>query len=165
MAGFTLDFNDTFSGGLKDGTYETVVTSCEEKQTKTGTDYIEVVLSVRNDVQQSSQNALIFHKVWKSKETGKYNMKSFNTMGKALNLSQGKQYNSMKELLADFVGRPALVTVKSEDSTYNGETYTNINVKRWEQSKFPNVAHTFKQDASKDPFKQEVKIEDDDLPF
>lgn len=162
MAGFSLDFNDTFSGGLKDGTYETVVTSSEEKQTQTGTDYVEVVLAVRNDIQQPSQNALIFHKVWKTKETGKYNMKSFNTIGKALNLSQGKQYNSMKELLADFVGKPALVTVKTEESEYGGQTYTNINVKRWEQSKFLNVAHTSKNNTV---VNNAVNISDDDLPF
>ena len=162
MAGFSLDFNDTFSGGLKDGTYEAVVTSSEEKKTQTGTDYVEVVLAVRNDIQQQSQNALIFHKVWKTKETGKYNMKSFNTIGKALNLSQGKQYNSMKELLADFVGKPALVTVKTEESKYGDKTYTNINVKRWEQSKFPNVAHTSKNNTV---VNNAVNISDDDLPF
>jgi hypothetical protein len=162
MAGFSLDFNDTFSGGLKDGTYETVVTSSEEKQTQTGTDYVEVVLAVRNDIQQQSQNALIFHKVWKSKETGKYNMKSFNTIGKALNLSQGKQYNSMKELLSDFVGKPVLVTIKTEESEYGGKTYTNINVKRWEQSKFPNVAHTSNNNTV---VNNAVNISDDDLPF
>ncbi len=54
MAGFSLDFNDTFSGDWKISML-TVITNPEEKQAQTGTDYVEVVLAVRNDIQQQMQ--------------------------------------------------------------------------------------------------------------
>lgn len=160
MSGFTLDFNDVYSGGLRDGQYEVIVTGAQETQTKNGTDYIEIVLAVRNDVQQESQNALIFHKLWKGKETGKYNVKMFNTIGAALNLQQGKQYNSLQDLLKDMVRKVALVTVKNEQSQ-DGQ-YNNVNVKSWRESKFPQVAHQFKSDGKSS---LPIEITDDDLPF
>jgi len=166
MAFFTLNTEDKFEGGLKDGTYEVVVTRSEEKQTQSGADYVEVTLTVRNDVNQPSQNALIFHKIWKTKATGQYNGKAFNTLGDAFNLQNGKNYNSLDELLKDFIGKTALVTVKNETSNNNGQTYTNVNVKRWEKSKFPNLQHVFKNKTEADPFASiKTYVEEHDLPF
>lgn len=164
---FKLDFNDTFEGGLKDGQYEVVVTNASERQTQSGTNYIEIVLAVRNDVQQPSQNALIFHKIWKSKETGKYNLKSLNTIGKYLQLQEDKAYNSLDDVLKDFVRKMALVTVKNETSEYNGKEYNNVNVKRWEVTKFPTLAHQFKNAVpNTDAFTSVMnEVNNDDLPF
>lgn len=160
MSGFTLDFNNVYSGGLRDGQYEVIVTGVQETQTKTEKDYIEVVLAVRNDIQQPSQNSLIFHKMWKGKDTGKYNFTMVNTICSALGLENNKHYKDLQDLFNDMKRKPALVTVKSEDSP-DGK-YTNVEVKSWRTTKFPNVAHQFKSDGKTG---LSLKIEDDDLPF
>lgn len=171
MTGFTLNQNDTFEGGIKDGTYEVVVTKMEEATTKNGAEHVDVRLTVRNDLQQQEhKNQIIFHKVWKAKATGKYDMRFFNTMGKAAQLQQGKQYASIEELFKDFLGKPVKVQVKNETSEYNGKTYENLNVKRWDKSDFPEVQHKFKSpdEGEKNPYansKGPVDISDDDLPF
>ena len=159
MAGFTLDFNNVYSGGLRDGQYEVIVTGVQETQTKAGKDYIEVVLAVRNDIQQPSQNSLIFHKLWKAKDTGKYNFTMVNTISSALGLEDKKHYKDLQDLFNDMKRKPALVTVKSEESP-DGK-YTNVEVKSWRTTKFPNVAHQFKSDGKT----TRVTIEEDDLPF
>lgn len=175
MTNFKLDFNDTFEGGkIKDGQYEVIIGRCNEDATQNGAEYIEFDLIVRNDLNQEHKNQHVFHKIWKAKETGKFNFKAFNTIGKACRLPNGKAYGSMKELLDDYVGKVALVTVKNETSEYNGNTYENTNVKFWNETKFPSVQHQFKQKESNntrvdsDPFASgsgKIEVQDDDLPF
>lgn len=172
--GFNLDFNDVFegSGRIADGEYEIVIGRCSEGATPGGAEYIEFDLIIRNDVDQAHKNQHIFHKVWKAKDTNKYNMKTFNTIGKACQLQNGKTYKSLNELLDDYVYKTALVNVKNEDSEYNGKSYTNTNVKFWTPSKLQGPSrHQFKKDDNAggktfdELMSSGVPVSDDDLPF
>ena len=108
----------------------------------------------------------MFHRIWKAKATGKYDMRFFNTIGAAAQLQKGKQYSSIEELFKDFLGKPVRVTVKNETSEYNGKTYENLNVKRWEKTKFPELAHKFKTEDGGNPFAGGLaETENDDYPF
>lgn len=169
---FQLDFNDTFEARVDDGVYEVVVNRCNENVTPGGAEYIEFELIIRNDIDQKFKNYRIFHKIWKNKETGKYNMRMFNTIGKACRLQNGKTYRSLDELLQDFLYKMARVQVKNETSEYNGKTYENLNIKYWEETKYPNLQHQFKDDTkdkdnmtASELFASGAVISDDDLPF
>jgi len=146
MTGFNLDFNNVFEGTGKvaDGDYQIFVNKCEEGATPSGAEYIEFDLIIRNDFEQAYKNSHLFHKVWKEKATGKYNMKTFNTIGKACQLQNGKSYKNLKELLDDYVRKTAVVNVKNEESEYNGKTYNNTNVKYWNQTKLTGLNHQAK---------------------
>lgn len=177
MAGFSLDFEDVFEGRIQDGTYEVIVSNVKEDATPGGAEFIDMVLVVRNDIEQKYQNTLIFHKIWKSKETGKFNQKSFNTIGAALQLQNGKQYGSLNDLLEDFVMKTCRVTVKNEESEYKGKNYKNVNVKQWlKTNSIDKVQHVFKKkeksmDSANDKLNDafgsstQIDISDDDLPF
>lgn len=173
MSGFSLDFNDVFEGQgrIADGDYEVVVNRASEGATPGGAEYIEFDLIIRNDVDQAHKNQHIFHKVWKAKDSGKYNMKTFNTIGKACKLQNGKSYKSLQDLLDDFYRKTAIVNVKNEESEYNGKTYTNTNVKYWNPSKINGpLNHQFKEKSKEDMTLSEmqdngIEINDDDLPF
>ena len=52
MTNFTLNMEDTFDGGIQDGTYETVITKFEESATQSGTEFVDVRLTIRNDIDQ-----------------------------------------------------------------------------------------------------------------
>lgn len=165
MTTFSLDFNDVFEGQghVADGDYEVVVNRCSEGATPGGAEYIEFDLIIRNDVDQEHKNMHIFHKIWKAKETGKYNMKSFNTIGKACQLQNGKNYKSLKELLDDFEYKTAIVNVKNEESEYGGKTYNNLNVKYWTLSKLTGpMNHQFKDKTVSNPT---GGVPNDQLPF
>lgn len=173
MSGFSLDFKDVFEGTggkIADGNYEVVVNRCSEGNTPGGAEYIEFDLIIRNDVDQAHKNQHIFHKVWKTKDTGKYNMKTFNTIGKACKLQNGKTYKSLNDLLDDFFQKTAIVNVKNETSEYNGKTYENTNVKYWNETKFPNLQHQFNKQntdsmTTAEIFNSGIEVNDDDLPF
>lgn len=165
---FQFDFNDTFEGGLPDGTYEAVISSISEDATKGGSQFISCVLTVRNDVDQKGKNALIFHRIWMAKATGKYNKSMLNTIGKYAQMSEDKKYESLGDVFKDLYGKPVRVTVKNEESEYNGKTYNNLNIKRWDYTKFPNLQHQFKPQKEGSPFEvrqESVVISEDDLPF
>lgn len=164
---FKFDFEDTFEGGLADGTYEVVIQSMVETATPNGAEHIAVTLVVRNDVEQKGKNALIFHNIWKAKATGKYNKSMLNTIGKFARMSADKEYNSLQDVFDDLERKPLKVTVKNESSEYNGKTYENLNVKRWNFTALPNVQHAFKEKdgAKKDVFEAPIDITEDDLPF
>jgi hypothetical protein len=172
MAGFSLDFTDVFegTGRIADGDYEVVVNRCSEDATPGGAEFVEFDLIIRNDVDQAHKNMHIFHKVWKAKDTGKYNMKTFNTIGKACQLQNGKSYKSFKELLDDYFMKTAIVNVKNEVSEYNGKTYNNTNVKYWNKSKLSGPSrHQFKNDNDSKTVSELINsgidIKDEDLPF
>lgn len=172
MSEFSLDFNDVFEGkgSIKDGFYEVFVNGVKEDATPNGAEYVEFDLIIRNDVMGNEhQNSHLFHKVWKAKATGKYNMKTFNTMGKAFKLQNGKKYTSFEDLMNDFVNKVALVKVMNEEAPgKDGKVYQNTNVKFFNESKFPNLAHVRK---SKDEMNvgemadARISITDEDLPF
>ena len=165
---FQFDFDNKFEGnGIKDGTYEAVIQSMGESATPSGAEYIDCPLVIRNDIEQSHQNQYVFHKVWKTKSTGEYNKKALNTIGFAAEMDQDKRYDSLEDVFLDLQGKPVLITVKNETSEYNGKTYNNLNVKRWERTKFPNMQHQWKgksANKSESPFKN-AEITKDDLPF
>ncbi|MFW3590428.1 DUF669 domain-containing protein [Staphylococcus caprae] len=166
MTNFTLNMEDTFEGGIQDGTYETVITKFEENATQSGTEFADVRLTVRNDIDQKYKNNIVFHRIWKAKATGKYDMRFFNTIGAAAQLQQGKQYSSIEELFKDFLGKPVRVTVKNETSEYNGKEYENLNVKRWDKTQFPEVAHKFKTEDGGNPFAGGLdETDSNDYPF
>jgi hypothetical protein len=168
-----LDFNDVYEGTGKvaDGTYEVLVNKCEEGSTPSGAEYIEFDLIIRNDVDQAYKNSHIFHKTWKAKADNKYNMKSFNTIGKACQLPNGKSYKTLDELLADYVGKTAVVNVANEESEHNGKTYNNTNVKYWVASKLNGHNHVRQAPKANESTNNPVvdntspNVSDDDLPF
>jgi len=168
--GFNLDFNDVFEGKGKvaDGDYEIFVNGVKEDSTPGGAEYVEFDLIIRNDFDQAYKNSHLFHKVWKAKDTGKFNMKTFNTMGKACQLQNGKSYKSLQELLEDFVKKTAVVNVKNETSEYGGKTYENTNVKYWNQTKLTGLNHQFKSaegSGNDNPVPNNYEVSDDELPF
>lgn len=175
MAGFSLDFNNTFEGyqKIENGVYEVVIDHASEDASRSGSEFTNFQMTIRNDLDQPFKNQKIWHRVWKAKATGTYNMTMFNTIGKAAGLQSGKVYNSFEELLSDYRGKPVQVYVENETSEYNGKTYENLNVKQWKETKFPSVQHQFKQSndnnnqTNNNPFDNGVPVDinDDDLPF
>lgn len=174
MTNFNLNFNDTYEGTggrIADGDYEIVVKGVKEDVTPGGAEYAEFDLVLRNDFNQEHKNMHVFHKVWKAKATNKYNMKQFNTMGKAFKLQNGKTYTSFQDLLNDFTNKTAKISLKTEKSEYNGKTYENYNV-FFNQTALQGLGHTWDKKEEKggltDPFQNAsgpITITDSDLPF
>lgn len=167
MTGFKVDYNEAQDfGAVPDGDYEVVIFNVSEDASKGGTEFINFDMVIRNDVQQPKGNSHLFHKVWKSKETGKYNRGMIMSLAKAFGLQDGKEYASFDQFLQDFAMRTAKVRVKNETSEYNGKTYENTNIKKIEQTQFSNLQHQWKtKDNAPAQSNQSTTISNDSLPF
>lgn len=162
--GFKVDYSEAQEfGTVADGDYEVVVFNAHEDATKGGAEFINFDLIIRNDVNQQYKNSHLFHRVWKSKENGKYNKGMVMALAKAFGLPDGKDYRSFEDFLNDFSTRVAKVRVKNEKSEYNGKEYENTNIKKFGASEYPSLQHRFK-DAGESP-SSTFDIKDDDLPF
>lgn len=163
--GFKLNFDEAFEQKdtkIEDGTYEVVIEKAREEATPTGAEFLDFWLRIRSDVKQAAQNQIIFHKVWKGKQTGVYHTGMINTLAKSAALENGKEYNSLQDLLNDFLNKPLKATVKNEKSTYNGKEYDNLNVKFTEVTEYPNVQRVTPTNTQ---VSGPVDITDEDLPF
>ncbi|HZX21285.1 MAG TPA: DUF669 domain-containing protein [Clostridia bacterium] len=156
---FTINHDEAMDMGLiEEGEYEVVVAKAFEDVSKNGSVFINLHLVVRNDIDQKYKNKYIFASIWQSKETGQYHSGMINTVAKALQIENGKKFNTLEELLDDFKFKTARVTVGHEE--YNNKI--NARVQRWEQSKFPTCNHQFKKEKFAG-FTEDTN--EDDIPF
>jgi len=166
MSGFTVDYKEAQEfGNVADGFYEVVVFNVTEEASKSGSEFLNFDLVIRNDVPQKYANSHLFHKVWKAKATNKYNRGTIMMLAKAFKLPDGKSYATFQDFLSDFAMRTANVTVKNEKSEYQGKTYDNTNIKKFADTKFPDLQHQFKKNDQSPSNESTLDISDDDLPF
>lgn len=165
MTAFKVDYSEAQEfGNVADGDYEVVVSRANEDATKGGAEFINFDLIIRNDVKQPSANSHIFHKIWKAKDTGKYNRGQVMNLAKAFELPDGKEYQSFDDFLSDFSLKMAKIRVKNETSEYNGKTYENLNVKKFGATQYPSLQHQFK-DGSANQNTPHFEVDEDNLPF
>ena len=156
---FTINHDEAMDMGLiEEGEYEVIVAKAFEDVTPNNAVYINMHLVVRNDIDQKYQNKYIFHSLWQTKATGEYHPGIINTVAKALRIENGKRYNTLEELLADFVNRTARVKVGHEK--YNGKTYERV--QNWDVTRFPQCNHQFKTSDIPTGFSP---VSDENIPF
>ena len=103
MTAFKVDYNEAQDfGAVPDGDYEVVIFNVTEGASNGGTEFINFDMVIRNDIKQPRQNSHLFHRVWKSKETGKYNRGMIMSLAKSFGLPDGKEYQSFENFLEDF---------------------------------------------------------------
>ena len=144
---------------VENGTYEVVVATAEQSASKSGTDFLDIRLKIRDDFQQKFRNNLIFDKVWINKETLQYPEWALQRYAKAVKIPEGVEINTIEQFLDIIKGKTLKITVKNEQSESNGVTYDNLNVKKMEQSELPPYSGTVSSEPAP------AKADDLDLPF
>ena len=129
---------------IPEGEYEFLITSCRINATRGGTEYIDVQLTVRNDIAQKQQNRVVYHAIWRAKQPKPddaacdgFMASNINQLSRAANLTNGKSYNGIDEWCSDLVGKPLRAVVYHDE--YNGNT--NARVNRLNKTNFPDVQH------------------------
>ncbi|HHT7829666.1 TPA: DUF669 domain-containing protein [Streptococcus suis] len=156
MGLFTVNYEaaEQFSS-IEDGTYEVFISHVEQSASKGGADFLDIRLKIREDFQQKFRNNLIFDKIWINKETLQYPEFALQRYAKAVKLPENIEIQTVEQFLNLIKGKNLKVTVKNEQSEYNGKTYDNLNIKKYEQSELPPVAVQASQPV----------VDDLDLPF
>lgn len=177
---FKVDHSQAGSSELPEGEYEAIIKYAGEDATKISrTEYINVTMVVRNDIDQPCKNRTIRHSIWHKKEPspadvacGGYSSKQIQSLSKAVGLPNGKEYDNLEDWCEDLANKPVRITVEKEE--YQGQTHSRV---RWiNESKSLPCRHVWKgyEDVDDAPAEsglkssnefQEVKASDDDLPF
>ena len=160
MSLFSVNYEaaEQFSS-VENGTYEVVVATAEQSASKTGTDFLDIRLKIRDDFQQKFRNNLIFDKVWINKQTLQYPEWALQRYAKAVKIPEGVEINTIEQFLDIIKGKTLKVTVKNEQSESNGVTYDNLNIKKMEQSELPPYSGAVSSESAP------AKADDLDLPF
>lgn len=160
MSLFSVNYEaaEQFSS-VENGTYEVVVATAEQSASKTGTDFLDIRLKIRDDFQQKFRNNLIFDKVWINKQTLQYPEWALQRYAKAVKIPEGVEINTIEQFLEIIKGKTLKVTVKNEQSESNGVTYDNLNIKKMEQSELPPYSGAVSSEPTP------AKADDLDLPF
>lgn len=160
MSLFSVNYEaaEQFSS-VENGTYEVVVATAEQSASKTGTDFLDIRLKIRDDFQQKFRNNLIFDKVWINKKTLQYPEWALQRYAKAVKIPEGVEINTIEQFLDIIKGKTLKVTVKNEQSESNGVTYDNLNIKKMEQSELPPYSGAVSSEPAP------AKADDLDLPF
>ena len=84
------------------------------------------------------KNKIIFDTIWTKKDDNEtYNMGNLQTVAKALDIPNGKGYNSLQELLRDWMGKRYMFSMKPTKKT-------NARVKGWAKTDAPGINHVWK---------------------
>ena len=160
---FSTNYDEIGNGSelLPEGRYEVIIKTAQLNATKNETPYIDVRMVIRNDVEQKYQNKYIFHSIWKKREPSPqdlnvdgYSFKQLMSLAKAAKLPSGKNYGSIEELCADFVGKCVIAEIEHKEDN-SGKMRERV--KFCYESAFPNCKHVFKEAAapvSKDTYQK-----------
>ncbi|WP_283679931.1 DUF669 domain-containing protein [Lentilactobacillus sp. Marseille-Q4993] len=168
---FKIDYSKISDTNVQDGDYEVLISKVEEgANPNTGSEYVNFDMVIRNDIaDQKFQNAHVFYRVYRNKQTGEYPDSMIFQVAKAAGMNDGKQYNSFEEFMNDMAGKPLKVRVKNETSDYKGKTYENLNVKRWGITHYPDVQHQWPTDMQPQSATKNtddaITIDDEEMPF
>lgn len=134
-----------------EGEYECIIVKCEERTTKNGATGLNFAYVIRNDVEQKFKNGYIFDTLWKRKEptdadksVNGYGFNQIMALGKAAQLSDGKDYGSLDEFINELKNKPIRVTIEHEE--YNGKMQERASYKN--PTKFPDVKHIAKEKSN-----------------
>ena len=136
------------------GEYECIISNAGIRQNPNGKWKCAFTLTVRNDVQQGSQNRTLFLDIWKKLEPSKndlavdgFNFNALMILAKAAQIPDGMNFESLEDFLKILVGRCIRVTVSHRES--GGNVYAQIDrFKGVTESRFPECRHAAKTPQS-----------------
>ena len=153
---------------IPEGDYEFVITSCRINATRGGTEYIDVQLTVRNDVAQSQQNRVVYNPIWRAKNPAAedaacdgFRARDINQLSRAAALENGKSYTGIDEWCADLVGKAVRATVYHDE--YNGNV--NARIRRMSKTNFHDIQHRAQGFGAAPAAPAQVTTTEENCPF
>lgn len=153
---------------IPEGDYEFVITSCRINATRGGTEYIDVQMTIRNDVAQAQQNRVVYNPIWRAKNPAAedtacdgFRARDINQLSRAAALENGKSYTGIDEWCADLVGKAVRATVYHDE--YNGNV--NARVRRMSKTNFPEIQHRAQGFGAAPAAPTQVTTTEENCPF
>ena len=156
------NYEDLSGQVVAEGEYEVVIkVATQDAAAKSGTEFLNIQMQIRSDIEQPHKNQMIFYSIWHLKnpapsDPGGFSGRNIQQMSKAVLIPTGAQIATLDDWLKLITGRPVRVKVKHE--MYQEQKQVRV---AWvNESKQPNVkANPTPSDAVYE------QIDDSDVPF
>jgi hypothetical protein len=163
---------------IPEGEYECRIERALESATNRGTPYLDILLRVRQDLEQPGQGRRIDHALWPKKTPepadqafGGYSAKQILSLSEAAGLPSGRSYQGFENWCDDLAGRLVRATVYHD--AYGGNTRARV---RWiNATRYPDEDAAQAQPTAGAPFRAAGPAatpgnynplpDDDDIPF
>lgn len=161
---------------IPEGEYECRIERAMETATNRGTPYLDILLRVRQDVEQPEQGRRIDHTIWPRRNPDKldrafsgYSARQILALSEAAGLPSGRRYEGFEDWCDDLTGRLVRVTVYHD--AYNGNTSARV---RWvNATQVPDeaaaaqssMAARLPEEKAGEPAGFQPLPDDDDIPF
>lgn len=148
---------------LPEGKYECIIDTATPKVATTGTQGIEIVLTIRNDVEgQKFGGRKLWYRLWINENTEGI----VHGFLKSIGTPEGKEFGSPQELATYAAGRAVSATVKHRE--YQGKTREDVPYLNASVVGGGKIDSPFDEQPMADPFAPgggPIEVTDDDLPF
>jgi hypothetical protein len=148
---------------IAEGEYEVAVEQISEAQTQGGKKKLDIAFRLRQDVEQSHQNRVVYESIWQEKETSYYNRKRLNQLLGTQEVEDGTTFNSIQDIIDLLKGSKLKVKIIVAFDDYKKADVNKIAY--YSKTAKPNkkLADITVKDTKE--VKQVVEISDDELPF
>lgn len=157
---YTFNTKDLGTYGLiDDGKYEVFIKEASIKTTPSGKEKISIQFKIREDVDQAFKGRIVFEDIWKERETQFFNRKRLNQLLGTQNMTDGKVFESINEVLTALVGANLVIKVNKEFDDYRQEEINRVYFYETSKKQPQKLGETKNKNLEK------IEIKDEDLPF
>jgi hypothetical protein len=110
-------------------------------------------------VDQAFKGRIVFEDIWKERETQFFNRKRLNQLLGTQNMTDGKVFESINEVLTALVGANLVIKVNKEFDDYRQEEINRVYFYETTKQKPQKLGETKNKNLEK------IEIKDEDLPF
>lgn len=136
--------------------YEAIISNVEPKVAKSNAKYLNLTLTIRNDVEQGGQNRKMFAMVMLEGKA----VFQLHQLLKNVGTDEGAEFENEESLIRHILYKP--IRFKNKHEEYEGKT--NDRLAYWMPTQHPTNAGQSMADTS-DPFSTLIEINESDLPF
>lgn len=168
---FTVNHNEVNDYQLKpEGDYECIIEKMKPGVTKKGTACINLVLVIRNDVQNPVKGGKLFDSLYKKKDPSPadqamegYSAAQIQRWCKAARIENGRHFESLEEMCAALEGALVRVNVKHEKQEgYKPRERVGFAA----ETRFPECKHQYRNTSAAPNVEfTEMPDDDADVPF
>lgn len=169
MPFFKSDYSTLKTDLVPEGRYECFIEDARPDATPGGTEYINIRLRIRKDLDKAlpntngkQHNRVLFCSVWRRKATQQYAPEDLNAIAKAAGLPDKADYDALQDLTDALIKKPVSVAVTISKDEYKGEVTERNQV--WANS-FQSTNYPVQ---TADPFKDQEETSSNDeseMPF
>lgn len=159
MAFVTIDHSKAQQGRYMppEGVYECLIKNAQNSMTRNGTEYLQINLTIRDDVAQEGAGETIDWPVWRKKAPTRNDPDGFPAgtiqhISRVTGLANGTNFETIDDWMRALSNKPIRVEIRHEE--YNGNTRARVSyVHETEQPDISPQAQGF------------VEVKDGELPF